>query len=91
MNQFFRVVAQTEPATIQKQDGSNILKSTIVLQEIGGRFESSYACSLLGNAASGQFYPGDLVLASLRFSTHEHQGVYYQDITVQEIVPLGRR
>lgn len=85
MKTFFRVVAQSEPHSINTQNGPS-QKSTIVLQEVGGRFENSFAASLLGNQV--RFLAGDLVLAALRFTTHEHNGLYYQDITIQEIIPF---
>jgi len=85
-----KVLSQTEAVTLQKQDGSTIQKSTIVLQELGGKYEDSYACTLLGNAALCKFYPGDLVCAALRFQHHEYQGSVYQDVTVQDIVPVAK-
>jgi len=85
-----KVLSQSEAVTIQKQDGSTIQKSIIVLQRLGGKYEDSYACSLLGNAALCKFYPGDLVCAALRFQHHEYQGSVYQDITVQDIAKVGQ-
>lgn len=86
MKQFFKVIAQSEPMSINTQNGPS-QKSTIVLQELGGRYEDSYVATLLGNQI--KVYPNDLVLASLRFSTHEHNGVHYQDITIQEIISFS--
>lgn len=83
MKQLFKVIAQQEPFTVTKQDGTTLNKCTIVLQEIGGKYENSFACSLLGNQV--KFYPNDLVFASLRFSTREYNGQWYQDITIQDI------
>lgn len=88
MKTFFRVVAQTEPQSINTQNGPSE-KSTIVLQELGGKYENSFAASLLGNQV--RFLAGDLVLAALRFTTHEHNGLYYQDITIQEISSFSGR
>lgn len=88
MKSLFRVIAQQEPVTVTKADGSVLNKSTLVLQSFGGKYENSFVCSLLGNSALCKFYPDDLVLASLRFQHSEYQGRYYQDITVQDIVPL---
>ena len=72
----------------EKSEGGQLNKRNIVLKELGGKYEDEYAASLLGNAASLQFYENDLVTVTLRFSTHEHQGSVYQDITVSEIVKL---
>ena len=86
MKSLFRVVAQQEPFTVTKQDQSTLNKCTIVLQEIGGKFENSYVANLLGNAALCKFYPNDIVYASLRFQHSEYQGKFYNEITVQDIV-----
>lgn len=86
MKTFFKVVSQSEPVSINTQNGQ-IQKSTIVLQEIGGKYEDSYVASLLGNQV--KFYLGDYVWAALRFSAREYNGSSYQDITIQEIVSFS--
>lgn len=86
MKQIFKVINQQSPFTVTKQDGSQLTKCQIVLQEIGGKYENSYVCNLLGNAAQCKFYPNDLVFASLRFQHSEYQGKFYQDITIQDII-----
>ena len=83
MKSLFKVVSQTDPVTINTQNGIT-QKTTIVLQEFGGKYENSYVASLLGNQA--KFYAGDIVWASLRFSAREYNGSSYQDITIQDIV-----
>lgn len=90
MKQFFKVISQGEPFTVTKQDGGQLNKCQIVLQEFVGKYEDSYVCTLLGNSALCKFYPGDLVLASLRFQHNEYQGKFYQDITVQEIISFSQ-
>lgn len=82
MKQLFKVIAQTEPQNINTQNGPS-QKSTVILQDLGGKYENSFACSLLGNQV--KFYPNDLVFAALRFSTREYNGQWYQYITIQEI------
>ncbi|MGM9733532.1 MAG: hypothetical protein ACI3YT_05385 [Prevotella sp.] len=94
MKSMFKVIAQTEPVTVQKQDGSTILKSTAVLQLAGGKYEDSFSATLLGNLATRRLAPGDIVWAALRFQAREYhpqQGgtTYLQDITVQEIIKMG--
>lgn len=89
MKQLFKVVAQQEPVTIQKSDGSQLNKSTIVLQEPGGKYENSYVAALLGSSALCKFSAGDLVFAALRFQHYEYQGKYYNEITVQDIIKLN--
>ena len=83
MKSLFKVVSQTDPVTINTQNGTT-QKTTIVLQEFGGKYENSYVASLLGNQA--KFYAGDIVWSSLRFSAREYNGSSYQDITIQDIV-----
>ena len=87
MTQIFKVLSQSEAISITKQDGSTISKSILVLQELGGKFENSYVCALLG--PQYRFAAGDLVIAALRFFHREHNGTPYQDITVQEIIKIG--
>ena len=86
MKTLFKVINQQSPFTVTKQDGSQLTKCQIILQEIGGKYENSYVCNLLGNAAQCKFYPNDLVFASLRFQHSEYQGKFYQDITIQDII-----
>ena len=88
MKQVFRVVRQTQAVSVQRQDGTQTQKCTLVLQEVGGKYENTYAAMLLGNLASCVFYPGDLVYASLRFQHREYNGQYYMDCTVQDITKL---
>ena len=87
MKNFFKVLSQSEAVNITRQDGSIVTKSTIVLQELGGKFENSFVCALLGQQLT--LHPGDFVYAALRFAHREHNGNLYQDITIQEIVKLG--
>lgn len=93
MKQIFKVLSQSEAVTITKQDGTVLTKSTLVLQEPGGKYENSYVCALLG--PQYKFTPGDVVIATLHFSHHEKpssvsgQSILYQDVTIQEIIKLG--
>lgn len=92
MKAIFKVVQQGEAFAVQSQksDSGQTMKSNIVLQEIGGKFENQYVGALLGNVAQCKFYPGDVVAASLRFSTRDYNGATYQDILVTDIVKLNR-
>ena len=70
-----RVVRQGEAFSVQssKQESGSLLKCNIVLRELGGsKFENEYVCAMLGNLAACRFYEGDVVAATLRFSTHEY-------------------
>lgn len=85
-----KVIAQTEPVYVQskKTESGQLAKSYIRLRELGGDHEDEYQCAILGNLALCRFQPGKTVAASLRFSTHENNGVLYQDITAYEIVEI---
>ena len=82
--------AEREQARPQvKNEAGSIQKCNIVLKELGGKFENEYVCAMLGNLAACRFYEGDVVMATLRFSTHEYQGQVFQEILVTEIVKLN--
>ena len=86
-----KVVRQGEPFSVQSQkaETGEIQKCNIVLRELGGsKFENEYVCAMLGNLAACKFYEGDVVMATLRFSTHEYQGQVYQDVLATEIVNI---
>lgn len=89
MKTVFKVVAQTTAAPVKKQDGTQTQKSTIVLQELGGKYENSFAATLLGNMASLKFCLNDTVFAALRFQHREYNGQYYMDCTVQDIIKFN--
>ena len=81
--------AEREQARPQvKSEAGSIQKCNIVLKELGGKFENEYVCAMLGNLAACRFYEGDLVIATLRFSTHEYQGQTFQEILATDIVKL---
>lgn len=100
MKSLFRVIAQSDPIPVTKQDGTQIQKSILVLQELGGRYEDSYTAAMLGNLALCKFYPNDIVWASLRFTAREYHPTvggtvdtskvnYAMDVTVQEVVKMN--
>ena len=87
-----RVVRQGETFSVQSKNSEtgSIQKCSIVLREMGGsKFENEYACTMLGNLASCRFYEGDVLIATLRFSTHEYQGQTFQEILVNDIVKIN--
>ena len=92
MKNFFRVQAQSEMSTVpsQKAEGGQLNKCSIVLQELGGKFENSYVATILGEQAKMRFEFNDLVVAALRFSTREYNGQTYQDIVVSEIIRINK-
>jgi len=86
-----RVVRQGEAFSVQssKSDSGSIQKCNIVLRELGGgKFENEYVCAMLGNLAACRFYEGDVVAATLRFSTHEYQGQVFQEVLATDIVKI---
>ena len=85
-----KVVRQGEAFSVQsaKQESGSIQKCNIVLKELGGKFENEYVCALLGNLATCRFCEGDVVVATLRFSTHEYQGQTFQEILATDLVKV---
>ena len=79
----------TATQQVTRQDGTLTQKCSIVLQEVGGKYEDSYTATLLGNMASCKFYQGDIVFVSLRFQHREYNGQYYMDCTVQDIIKFS--
>ena len=87
-----RVVRQGEAFGVQssKSESGSIHKCIIVLRELGGgKFENEYVCAMMGNLAACRFYEGDVVAATLRFSTHEYQGQVFQEILATDLVRLS--
>ena len=86
-----KVVRQGEAFSVQssKQELGVIQKCNIVLKELGSKFENEYVCAMLGNLAACRFYEGDIVIATLRFSTHEYQGQTFQEILATDIVKIN--
>ena len=85
-----KVVRQGEAFSVQssKQESGSIQKCNIVLRELGGKFENEYVCAMLGNLAACRFYEGDIVCATLRFSTHEYQGQTFQEVLATDILKI---
>ena len=88
MKTLFRVIHQGEPQQVpsQKAEGGQVSKCSIVLQELGGKYENMYVCTMFGNTAMCKWYASELVHAALRFQAHEYNGQWYQDIVVGEII-----
>lgn len=84
MTNIYRVVKCGEPFTVQstKAEGGQVQKKFIHLQELGGKYSNQYVATLLGNAASCVFHPGDVIVASLRAGVSEYNEKLYQDILV---------
>ena len=87
-----KVVRQGEAFGVQssKSESGQIQKCNIVLKELGGKFENEFVCAMLGSLAACRFYEGDVVVATLRFSTHEYQNQVFQEVLATDIVKLNR-
>ena len=86
-----KVVRQGDAFNVQSQkaESGQIQKCNIVLRELGGsKFENEFVCTMLGNLAACKFYEGDVVAATLRFSTHEYQGQTFQEILATDVVKV---
>lgn len=86
MKQLFRILSQGPVIQVPSKDGGGeTSKCTLVLQELGGKFENSFAVTLFGNAAMCKYTPGECVYAVLRFQAHEYNGQWYQDAVAKEV------
>ena len=70
----------------EKSEGGVLNKRTLVLQELGGKFEPTYVVSVLGNLATVQFDEGDIVIATLRFQSREYNGQVFMDVVATELI-----
>ena len=70
----------------EKSEGGVLNKRTLVLQELGGKYENSYVVSVLGNLATIQFGEGDIVIATLRFQSREYNGQVFMDVIATELI-----
>jgi hypothetical protein len=86
-----KVIAQSETMYVQSRKIENgpWAKCFIRLRERGGEHEDEYQCALFGSLAERRFTPGTTVAAGLRFSTHENNGNWYQDIVAYELNVLA--
>ena len=83
-----RVVKCGECFTVksEKCEGGVLNKRTLVLQELGGKYEPTYVVTALGNLASIQFEEGDLVIATLKFQAREYNGQAFMDVVATELI-----
>ena len=86
--QILRVVKCGECFTVksEKSEGGVLNKRTLVLQELGGKYEPTYVVSALGTLATLEFQEGDLVIATLRFSSREYNGQMFMDVVATELI-----
>ena len=86
--QILRVVKCGECFSVksEKSEGGMLNKRTLVLQELGGKYEPTYVVSVLGSLATLEFQEGDLVIATLRFSSREYNGQVFMDVVATELI-----
>ncbi len=72
----------------EKSENGQLNKRNLVLKELGGKYENEYAVAVLGSAATLQFYENDMVVVTLRFTTHEFQGQVFQEVLATDIVKI---
>ena len=90
MKKLFRVMAQTQVVSVPaKEDGTQTSKCTLMLQELGGKYENTFAVTVFGNAAQCQYQAGEILYGVLRFQTHEYNGQWYQDTVAKELLPIN--
>ena len=86
--QILRVVKCGECFSVksEKSEGGMLNKRTLVLQELGGKYEPTYVVSVLGSLATLEFQEDDLVIATLRFSSREYNGQMFMDVVATELI-----
>ena len=72
----------------EKSENGVLQKRTLVLQELGGKYANCYVVIVLGNLATIEWAENQLVVADLRFQTHEYNGQVFMDVIANEIVKL---
>lgn len=87
-----KVVAQGNPINVpsKKTESGIVAKCMIRLKELGGDYENEYICAMFGNLALCRFAEGDMVVATLRFQTHEANGSFYQDVVANDVIKLEK-
>ena len=74
-----------------KQEGGQLAKCEIRLKMLGGsKFGDEIVATLFGSLALSRYNEGDIVVAVLRFSVHEVNGQFYQDVVCNDIVKLNQ-
>jgi len=87
MQRIVRIISQGQVTNVTKTDGTIIQKCNVVMRELGGQYENAYVATLF-SPVIGQFQPNDVYAVSLRFQAHEHNGVVYQDVFLQDYSKL---
>ena len=85
MTSIFQVISLSEATTIKRKDGTEAIKQTIVLRELGSKYADTYLASYIA-AYPIHYTKGKLVVAALSFQVRDT----YQDIYVQDISLISR-
>ena len=94
MTSIFQVIALSEATTIKRKDGTEAIKQTIVLRELGSKYADTYLASYIA-AYPIHYTKGKLVVAALSFQVRDtYQDIYVQDISLISTmaaspVPMG--
>ena len=82
-----RVKKCGQMTTVQSEKSENgvLDKRTLVLQELGGKYENCYVVTALGSLATIEWSEGEIVACALSFRTHEHNGQVYMDVIANEM------
>ena len=70
----------------EKSETGVLNKRTLVLQELGVKYEPTYVVTALGNLATLQFYEGDPMFATMRLQSREYNGQVFMDIVATDLV-----
>ena len=82
MTSIFQVISLSEATTIKRKDGSEAIKQTIVLRELGNKYADTYLASYIA-AYPIHYTKGKLVVAALSFQVRDtYQDIYVQDISL---------
>lgn len=92
MNSIYTILQVTplQQVASNKTTTGTLGMRTIVLRELGGKWANTYAAKVFSPLAEGNYHPGQMVAASLRFriSANHMSGQTYQDVVAEEIVPI---
>ena len=82
MTSIFQVISLSEATTIKRKDGTEAIKQTIVLRELGSKYDDTYFASYIA-AYPIHYTKGKLVVAALSFQVRDtYQDIYVQDISL---------
>ena len=82
MTSIFQVISLSEATTIKRKDGTEAIKQTIVLRELGSKYADTYLASYIA-AYLIHYTKGKLVVAALSFQVRDtYQDIYVQDISL---------